>query len=72
MTEKKKTDLKEGFADLKSSFTLNLQLDSLKTMTSGSCIITSTIPPSDQKPERIAVCKEGNTIKIFKIVEEKK
>lgn len=44
----------------------------LDNIGSGSCIITSTNISGNQIPERVAVCKEGNTIKIFKIIERPK
>lgn len=44
----------------------------LDNIGSGSCIITSTNVFGDQIPEKVAVCKEGKTIKVFKIVEQPK
>jgi hypothetical protein len=51
---------------------MKFNADTLNNMSSGSCVISSTIPVANTPSEKIAVCKEGNTIKIFKIVEEKK
>ena len=72
MSEEKKIKLKKGQANVSGSFAVNLDVDKLDKMTSGSCVIGSTIPVANEAPEKIAVCKEGKTIKIFKIVEEKK
>lgn len=44
----------------------------LDNIGSGSCIITSTNVVGNQIPEKVAVCKEGKTIKIFKIIEQPK
>jgi len=71
MAEKKKPDLKEEHAELSSSFNVNLDLEDLNKMVSGTCAIAATIPTSGKMPVNVAVCKEGNTIKIFKIVKEK-
>lgn len=54
------------------SFSVNLDIEQLNDLTSGSCIIGSTIPVEDQQSEKVAICKEGRTIKIFKITEEEK
>jgi len=73
MSEEKKPKSKEIHIDhAKPSFSVNLDIDTLNKMTSGSCIIGSTIPVANREPEKIAVCKEGRKIKIFKIVEEEK
>jgi hypothetical protein len=50
----------------------NFDIDMLNNLNSGSCVISSTIPEANQQSQKVAVCKEGKTIKIFKIVEEKK
>jgi len=47
---------------------LRLNIEKLKTMTSGSCIITS----GQISGNKLAVCKDGDMIKIFKIIEEPK
>jgi len=69
MTEEKKPKPREGNANLSGSFSVDLDIDTLNKMTSGSCVIGSTIPVANQEPEKVAVCKEGRKIKIFKIVE---
>jgi hypothetical protein len=48
-------------------FTLRIPVETIENLPSGSCVI-----PDDQKGEKVAVCKEGKTIKIFTIVQEKK
>jgi len=70
--KQKQPKSKEGRADLSGSFSVNLDVDTLNKMISGSCIVGSTISVANQIPQKIAICKEGKTIKIFKIVEEKK
>jgi len=60
LTSEKKSAKSAGFA-------LRLDIDTIKHLDSGSCII-----PSDQTGNRVVVCKEGNKIKIFTITEEKK
>jgi hypothetical protein len=72
MSKEKKSKPKEIQIDHTKPFSVNLDVDTLNKMISGSCIIGSTIPVAHQEPEKVAVCKEGKTIKIFKIVEEKK
>ncbi len=54
------------------AFSVNLDVKELNELKSGSCIIGSTTPVEDQQPEKVAICKEGRTIKIFKINEEEK
>ncbi|MCW4004047.1 MAG: hypothetical protein NWE95_09085 [Candidatus Bathyarchaeota archaeon] len=51
-------------------FSFNFDAEVLKNLTSGSCILGST--EDDKQPQKVAICKEGKTIKIFKIVDEKK
>ena len=68
--EKKKPVFAEGKIGISASGhadIMKFDVDTLNKLTSGSCMISST-----EQSEKIAVCKEGNTIKIFKIVEEKK
>lgn len=64
-------NVKENKSDLSSSFSVKLDIDTLNKMTSGSCIVGETSYVGSEVPEKVAVCKEGKTIKIFKIVEEK-
>lgn len=72
MPKEKKTVYRAVKAVPSGSFSVNLAIGKLNEMTSGSCVIGSTIPVAHEESERVAICKEGNTIKIFKIVEEKK
>jgi len=58
---------KEGTEDLGAGFTVRIDMEKLETLTSGSCFIHQADTPS---PESYAVCKEGKTVKIFKIVKE--
>lgn len=51
---------------------MKFDVNTLNKMTSGSCVISSTLRVANKEPEKIAICKEGHTIKIFKVVEEKK
>lgn len=48
-------------------FTLRIPFETIESLPSGSCVI-----PEDQTGDKVAVCKEGKTIKIFTIVKEKK
>lgn len=65
--EKKKVEVKDFGKGIDSVNIMKFDVDTLNKLTSGSCMISST-----EQSEKVAVCKEGNTIKIFKIVEEKK
>ena len=63
MSEKGKSDVR------KDKVWFSFDIDKIETMVSGSCFIHTS---NETKPyERYAVCKEGQTIKIFKVVEEK-
>jgi len=55
----------EGFSKPKSqeSGTFRLDVDTVRSMTSGTCII-----PSNRKEGPIVVCKEGKRVKIFRLV----
>ena len=81
MSEEKKTEGKHKLVVFKDTVKVSdsfsvmkfeFDVDTLNKLTSGSCIISSTIPVANQPSEKVAVCKEGKTIKIFKIIEEKK
>ncbi len=65
MSSRNKTKRKEGQVDLKAGFSVRLDLDKIDSLASGSCFIHSS-----DKSEPLAVCKEGRTIKIFKVVKE--
>jgi hypothetical protein len=53
----------------KTPFIGKFDVQKLSSLSSGSCMI-SAIPTMKQNPEKVAICKEGKTIKIFKIIDE--
>jgi len=55
MAEKKKSELKEGHADLSASFSVKLDMETLNKLLSGPCVIASTIPPENQKPTMLSI-----------------
>jgi hypothetical protein len=79
MVDKKKTEGKHKVVVIEEKIKfsdsvdiMKFNVDTLNKMTSGSCVLSSTISVDNMPPEKVAICKEGNTIKIFKVVEEKK
>jgi len=77
--EKDKTELKKKmfrlFKDAKIPETdepfpvfLRLDYEKILNLPSGSCFL----PEPKELKDKVAVCKEGKTIKIFKLEEEKK
>ena len=48
-------------------FTVRFKMEQIETLESGSCFIHHADSPS---PDSYAVCKEGKTVKIFKIKKE--
>jgi len=61
------SEKKENSEGLKGEFTIRFDMEKLETLESGSCFIHQA-DMSD--PESYAVCKEGKTVKIFKVNEE--
>ena len=59
MSKKKEGPMREVIA--------RFDMDKIETLTSGSCFIHHADSPS---PDSYAVCKEGKTVKIFKITKE--
>jgi len=58
---------KERSEDLKGEFNVRFDMDEIKTLESGSCFIHHADSPN---PDNYAICKEGKTVKIFRVVEE--
>jgi len=58
---------KESSEDLKGEFTVRFEMDEIETLASGSCFIHHSDSPS---PDSYAICKEGKTVKIFKVIKE--
>ena len=58
---------KESSEDLKGEFTVRFEMEKIETLESGSCFVHHADSPS---PDSYAICKEGKTVKIFKVIKE--
>jgi len=61
---------KDSSRDMKGEFAVRFKMDKIETLESGSCFIHQADHSDSPHPDSYAVCKEGKTVKIFKVVEE--
>jgi hypothetical protein len=67
-----RTQVKDYGKGVDSVSIFKFNTKTLNDLASGSCIITETNTDGKSAPEKVAVCKEGETIKIFKIAKPTK